>query len=550
MPVATKDIARYWPWIVVAVAILFTVTVRFRLREMALERDEGEYAYAGQLILHGVPPYKDAYNMKLPGTYVAYAVLMGLFGQSAAGLHFGVALVNAATIILVFIFTRRLAGRTAGAAAAVSYALLSLSPAILGLAGHATHFVVLFVLAGMLVLLDVCDHPQTPILRLPPALLAGLLFGLALLMKQHAALFGIFAGLYLLWYRYSDLSVPWAQIRKEVGLYTAGFVLPLALLCCVLGLAGVLRAFYFWTVVYAREYVSAVPLFKGVDVLGESLRSVVGSDLFFWLLAGIAAVFLIWQRQLKGQRVLLSGFLVCSLVSVCVGLYFRPHYFIMLLPALALLSGIAVSRAVRLVRNYRAVGRLLGVPLLALFASAVVVPIVGHGGVWFRSSPEAAAREIYGTSLFSDAKKVAGYIKEHSSKGARVAVLGSEPEIYFDSRRRSATGYIYTYPLMEAQPYALKMQEEMIGQIERATPEYVVYVDDTLSWLEQSGSPRRIYEWWKAYWATNLELVTTTEIVEHQPRKDADSTLAAQRAAATESAGDPGTKHILLLKRK
>src|SRR5215472_5753345 len=107
MAVPPKDIASRWPWIIVAVAILFSLTVRFRLREMPLERDEGEYAYAGQLILHGVPPYKDAYNMKLPGTYVGYAVLMGLFGQSAAGLHFGVALVNAAAIVLVFTFTRR-----------------------------------------------------------------------------------------------------------------------------------------------------------------------------------------------------------------------------------------------------------------------------------------------------------------------------------------------------------------------------------------------------------------------------------------------------------
>lgn len=36
-----------------------------------LERDEGEYAYAGQLMLQGIPPYQLAYNMKLPGTYAA-----------------------------------------------------------------------------------------------------------------------------------------------------------------------------------------------------------------------------------------------------------------------------------------------------------------------------------------------------------------------------------------------------------------------------------------------------------------------------------------------
>ena len=34
------------------------VAIRIRLLGIPLERDEGEYAYAGQLILQGVPPYK------------------------------------------------------------------------------------------------------------------------------------------------------------------------------------------------------------------------------------------------------------------------------------------------------------------------------------------------------------------------------------------------------------------------------------------------------------------------------------------------------------
>jgi hypothetical protein len=53
--------------------------VRLKFADVPLERDEGEYAYAGQLILHGVPPYTLAYNMKFPGTYYAYAALMAVF---------------------------------------------------------------------------------------------------------------------------------------------------------------------------------------------------------------------------------------------------------------------------------------------------------------------------------------------------------------------------------------------------------------------------------------------------------------------------------------
>ena len=83
---------------------------------------------------------------------------------------------------------------------------------------------------------------------------------------------------------------------------------------------------------------------------------------------------------------------------------------------------------------------------------------------------------------FVEAPAVAGYIREHSSPNARVAVLGSEPEIYFYSHRHSATGYLYAYPLMEPQPYPLKMQREMIGEIESNQPEYLVWVGSANSW--------------------------------------------------------------------
>ena len=51
--------------------LLLAGGIRYRLLDVPLERDEGEYAYAGRLILDGVPPYQGIYNMKLPGTYAS-----------------------------------------------------------------------------------------------------------------------------------------------------------------------------------------------------------------------------------------------------------------------------------------------------------------------------------------------------------------------------------------------------------------------------------------------------------------------------------------------
>src|SRR5580704_5484022 len=89
----------------VLLAIFFFGLIRYRLRDMPLERDEGEYAYSGQLLLQGIPPYKLAYNMKLPGIYVAYASILGAFGQTRAGIHLGLLLVNAATVLVLYLLT-------------------------------------------------------------------------------------------------------------------------------------------------------------------------------------------------------------------------------------------------------------------------------------------------------------------------------------------------------------------------------------------------------------------------------------------------------------
>src|SRR5438046_6347525 len=130
-------------WIFLALSIGTVSFIRIRLLAIPLELDEGEYAYAGQMMLQGIPPYKLAYNMKFPGTYAAYAVIMSIFGQTTGAIHLGLLLVNAATIVLIFLLGRRLMNPTAGIAAAMSYAILSMSPSVLGLAAYATNFVVL-----------------------------------------------------------------------------------------------------------------------------------------------------------------------------------------------------------------------------------------------------------------------------------------------------------------------------------------------------------------------------------------------------------------------
>ena len=120
---------------------------------------------------------------------------------------------------------------------------------------------------------------------------------------------------------------------------------------------------------------------------------------------------------------------------------------------------------------------------------------------------------IYGANPFPESVEVAGYLKDHASKGARIAVLGSEPEIYFYSGLRSATGYIYTYGLMEPQPYALQMQKEMIAEIEAAQPEYIVFVGVPQSFGKLPSSEEYIFRWIDSYLRTQYDIVGVADIL-------------------------------------
>ena len=170
------------------ITVALVAYVRLRLADVPLERDEGEYAYAGQLILEGTPPYDLAYNMKFPGTYYAYAALMAVFGQTAWGIRAGLLCVHLATMGLLFLVGRRLMGTFAGAVGASTFALLALDRWSMGVFAHATHFVTFAVVAGMLALLHAVRTGRAWLF-----IAAGVLMGVAVIMKQHAAAFVVMA---------------------------------------------------------------------------------------------------------------------------------------------------------------------------------------------------------------------------------------------------------------------------------------------------------------------------------------------------------------------
>jgi hypothetical protein len=200
------------------------------------------------------------------------------------------------------------------------------------------------------------------------------------------------------------------------------------------------------------------------------------------------------------------GFLLAGFIALLPGFYFREHYYLQLLPAVALLFGLALANAWNVSAPWR-YGAIVGA-LVALF-----LPFIGQRNYFLASTPTALSREIYGGNPFPEAIEIAHYIEVNSTPDEQVAVLGSEPEIFFHSHRRSATTLIYSYPLLEHHPYAHAMQETMAHEIEERRPKFIVFMSVPTSWLIRPDSDRFIFEWADAYLARNYQLDGIADIL-------------------------------------
>ncbi len=457
------------PYLFALSALCLVVWVRVRLLSTPFERDEGEFAYAGQLILKGFPPYLHAFSMKLPGMFYLNALIMKCFGESVKGVHLGLLAANILAAGLLFRTGSRLFGNAAGAVSAGLFGLMTLSQHLLGIFAHATHFVLLFVLAACVLIVN-------PSKKISPYsyLAAGALLGTAMIIKQHAFLF-TFAALLFLFLE----SRPMREAAGNAITMLTGCGLPY-LLCLLLSVwHGTFSSFWLWTVRYAGSYATDLTLFMGWINFRSQMEMILSSMLLYWLMATAGLLVLLFGSSRTARNFLLP-LLFCSFLSLCPGFHFRPHYFILITPVIALLAA-SLFDSSSLPKTAR---RML---IFTLFTAALF-QLWRERWFLFTATPERYVRQAYQTTKpFVETVAVAKYIKANTAPSDRILVLGSEPQIYFYADRLSATGHIYMYPLMEEQPYAVRMQEEMMSQIIASRPRYVILVDDLSSWLSVSA---------------------------------------------------------------
>lgn len=291
-----------------------------------------------------------------------------------------------------------------------------------------------------------------------------------------------------------------------------GSIIPFGLFLIALAIGGVIDRFWFWTFKYASKYVSMTSLEDGLELLRLNLSPGLQMNLSIFLAAALGLTSPLWDEKARSKRVFSLGFFLASLIALSLGFYFRRHYFILLFPSLALLSGIAIAALGRRISRFLSQPLTVDIVLLTLIIICAY-PLFAQRKSLFQLTPTEVCRRIYGGNPFPESLEIARYLRQNTSEDDRIAVMGSEPQIYFYAHRRAATGYLYTYALMESHPFALQMQKEMIQEVETAKPKYLVFVDVPTSWLRKSQSNPLLFNWLKSYLSKYYERTMAVDII-------------------------------------
>ena len=457
----------------------FIIFVRFRFADMAMERDEGEYAYAAAQILRGGFPYLDFYNMKLPGVYYFYASVFFFFGKSMQAVRFCVLILTLINGLLIKKINQHWFDERAGWLAAGVYLLACVGTHAQGLVSNCEHFVLFFFLLTLF-----CLTKQA-------YFMAGLWAALCILMKQQGIILLGFAFFYF-WFdvrKSRKEPTTFQTYLKPFLQISSGFLGPFLLFLFFIFKKKAFPAFKFFAIDYARHYIGER---KATPFNFEFFIYVGHQNDWFWkeaILAVLVAVsYFIFKKKTHTttayQPIILVFLAFFSYLAVLPGWYYRPHYFLYIHPPMAMLVGYVLAL-------FRAFCKDIALKTVYILLLAVSV-----GTSIYDQFPEIGKYKngefinlMYGFDSFNEIREIGNVLKLNSSPSDKIGQLANEPQLNFYADLQAASGYLYNYPFYEKQPYSDQMLAQFFKEMETNKPRwYVKNLDDEKQFKDNQQS--------------------------------------------------------------
>jgi len=491
--------------------VIFGFIIRLNLFQIPFERDEGGYAYQAWLMLTGKGvPYKDAFENKPPAVLFIYALFISVLGESPAAVRIGTYVYSIFTVVGVYLLGRKLFDERVGIVAGLVFVVYSTAQSFFGFSSNTEVFMILPIVLATLLAVIACEKEKLWLF-----IGAGFFCGCALMFKQVAATNILFIALYVL---YRHLKLKEKRVHKLLVRYLllfVSFLVPIILFGIYLYCKDALIDAYRFAYLFNVQNVGFRPPIKSIirgaltpiviRRFGEGGPVTLNSFALYWVFVVWAFVRMVWRKE-RGLFFLFA-FLAFSFAGMFFNFYFRPHYFIQIVPAASLLAGWGI---VDLYRAFKDKGMLKNFLAKAAFAALIALilisPVLMELDYYVLNSARANVAAIYSGNPFVEALYIADYLRERSSPDDTVLILGSEAEILYYAGRLSAIRFIMMYNVVGNYRHAFEYQKEIKEAVSKKPPSYAVFFKTKLSWLYDDEKSQDFFKWINSYLKEEFEL--------------------------------------------
>ncbi|MGZ3920901.1 MAG: ArnT family glycosyltransferase [Bacteroidia bacterium] len=498
-------------YIILSGVIFIVVLIRSNFFNIPFERDEGAYGYYGKLLLEGKIPYQDFYEQKFPGIFYFYGIMVAIFGETVKGMHFGFMLLNIGTIILLFSASKRIFSPLAGSITAITYAIVSLTPTLSGFTIQSENGVSFFVSLGIYFYSFTIRNTSWKYY-----FLMGLAMGCAFMTKTTGVFLVLWGGVAVVidFFLNGDKRTTKEFFRRTL-LYSSAVFLVIGILFLVILMKGSWNEMIYWSYQIPKRYVSRVPWEDGKKYLDYTYIAVTKDYKFFWYHAGFALITLVLKNitwRMKLTIITLIGF---SALTIFHGFYFYGHYWIQILPGLSILAGLTFYAFEDVIRNRAGIkSPAIKYIYVTVFIIATLVHLDKHKDYYFNPNYERILRNVYGNNPFPETAKIADYINANSKPEDNIVSIGSEPEIYFYTKKHCPSRHAYFSALVDNVAEHKEWQREFVRDVEKAKPRYVIFYNHPISLMVQAGVDHYVFDWYNKYVTENYNMIGLVDMIE------------------------------------
>jgi hypothetical protein len=494
--------------------VFITVTIRSKFSGIPFERDEGTYAYYGKLLLEGGIPYKDFYEQKFPGIFYFFAMIVSLFGDTVQGMHKGFMYVNILTLIFIYFTSRNLFSAFAGVVSAATFVFVSMTPNLSGYTVQGEHGVIFFSSLGFLFYSIARFNSDWKYY-----LLMGLSLGAAFMVKTSGVFFVAAGGIIILTdFFFTKGKKDYKQLFKIAFIYGGGAAAVVIFMFLLIYLKGSFNEMLFWTFEIPKKYVGKMPFSEGKKYLDYTYQAITNDYNLFWRHSFFALIVCLFAKAVEIKTKVFAFILIAfSCATIVPGFYFYGHYWIQILPGLSVLAGLTYFSLINILKDRMNVkSPNLKYVYLALFGIVIFFHTDKLKNYYFHPNYEQIVRAVYGNNPFPEAMEIGNYINRVAKPEDQIIVMGSEPEIYFYTKKNCPSRHAYFAAIVDNIPEHKIWQREFVADVEKAKPKYFIFFKHQISLFVQPNTDQYVFQWANKYIQDHYKLAGLVDMIDGQ----------------------------------